>query len=248
MSDNVITESLFPRPLSGAPVTDLPSARIPARAPLEGKYVVLEPQDAAAHAEPLFHAGHGSDEALKIWDYMAYGPWPSVEAYNATIRQQSASFDTIFYAIRSLESGEICGQASFLDIQPAMGGIEIGHIWFSPALQRTRAATEALYLMIQHAMDDLKYRRMAWRCNSLNNKSRLAATRLGFRFEGIFHNHMIFKGQNRDTAWYSILDDEWPEVRGIMQAWLNADNFDAGGKARTSLREQMQQRSPSKRG
>ena len=243
-----INERPYPRPLSGAPITELPTALIPSRTTISGRYVELIPQSASEHAVELFKAGHDSEEALRIWDYMNYGPWPSVEAYKTTLRAQSSSFDTIFFAIRSLETGKVCGQASFLHINPQMGVIEIGHIWFSPELQQTRAATEALYLMIRYAMDDLKYRRMEWRCNAKNNKSRLAAARLGYRFEGIFYNHMISKGKNRDTAWYSILDDEWPEVRGILEAWLDGSNFDETGKAKTSLRKQMENRSPSIRG
>ena len=206
------------------------------------------PQDAARHAADLFAAGHESDEALRIWDYLAYGPWASLDDYRATLRAQSASFDPIFYAVRPLDSERFEGQASYLDIDPPMGVIEIGHIWFGPRLARTRAATEALFLMIRHALDDLGYRRMHWRCNSQNEKSRQAARRLGFRFEGIFYNHMIFKGRNRDTAWYSILDDEWPEVRGILETWLDGANFDADGRARTSLYESMRQRRPVSRG
>ena len=248
MSAERSLEQAYPRPLSGEPVGQLPSARIPSRAPLRGRYVELVAQDAACHAGDLYAAGHESEQALKIWDYLAYGPWASVEDYTATMRAQSASFDTIFYAIRPLESERFEGQSSYLDINPLMGVIEIGHIWFGPRLARTRAATEALYLMIRHAMGDLGYRRMHWRCNSLNEKSRQAARRLGFRFEGIFYNHMIFKGKNRDTAWYSILDDEWPEVRGIFEAWLDEGNFNAEGNARTSLSEMMSQRTPSQRG
>lgn len=247
MSDEPL-EKPFPRPLSGAPVTELPSSRIPARAPLRGRCVELVPQDAARHAADLYAAGHESDAALCIWDYLAYGPWASLEEYRATMRAQSASFDTIFYAVRPLVGERFEGQTSYLDINPAMGVIEIGHIWFSPRLTRTRAATEALYLMISHAMDDLGYRRMHWRCNSLNEKSRQAARRLGFRFEGIFYNHMIFKGKNRDTAWYSILDDEWPQVREILENWLDDVNFDTDGKARSSLSEAMRRRRPVARG
>ena len=181
-----INEQLFPRPLSNAPVTELPTALIPSRTTITGRYVELIPQNAAKHAADLYRAGHDSEEALQIWDYMNYGPWPSVEAYEATLRAQSSSFDTIFFAIRSLETGNVSGQSSFLHIDPQMGVIEIGHIWFGPELQRTRAATEALYLMIKYAMDDLKYRRMEWRCNAKNNKSRLAAGRLGTALKGSF--------------------------------------------------------------
>lgn len=248
MASDTSLEQPFPRPLSGAVVERLPSARIPSRAPLRGRYVELVAQDAAQHAQDLYAAGHESEEALKTWDYLAYGPWETVADYAATMRAQSATFDTIFYAIRPLDSKHFEGQSSYLDINPQMGVIEIGHIWFGQRLVRTRAATEALYLMIRHAMDDLGYRRIHWRCNSLNEKSRQAARRLGFRFEGIFYNHMIFKGRNRDTAWYSILDDEWPEVRGILEAWLDEGNFDNDGEARTSLYEMMSQRAPCSRG
>src|SRR5215475_5021270 len=132
--------------------------------------------------------------------------------------------------------------------QPENGVIEIGSIWFGLTLRRTRGATEALYLMLRHAMDDLGYRRMQWRCNALNAASRAAARRLGFRFEGIFYNHMSFKGRNRDTAWYSILDDEWPQVRALLEQWLSPSNFDQEGTARTSLAALMGQRGPSRRG
>lgn len=248
MASDIELEQPCPRPLSSAPVEQLPTARIPSRAPLRGKYVELVAQDAAQHASDLYAAGHESTKALKIWDYLAYGPWASLEDYTATMRTQSADFQTIFYAIRPLDSNAFEGQSSYLDINPLMGVIEIGHIWFGPRLARTRAATEALYLMIRHAMDDLGYRRMHWRCNSLNEKSRQAARRLGFRFEGIFYNHMIFKGKNRDTAWYSILDDEWPEVRGILENWLDETNFDADGQASTSLYDLMMLRKPVSRG
>jgi RimJ/RimL family protein N-acetyltransferase len=247
MSNQNNLEQIYPRPLSGAVVDSPPPSLIPSRSPLSGAHIVLEPQNVLDHANGLYECSHHSDEALKIWDYLAYGPWQSEQSYFETIRQQSASFDPIFYALRKKDSGEICGQASFLDIHPQNGVIEIGHIWFSPTLQRTIAATEALYLMIKYAMDNLGYRRMQWRCNALNEKSRAAARRLGFRFEGIFYNHLIFKGKNRDTAWYSILDDEWPEVRQILQGWLAPENFNLDSTAKSSLSSSMQNRSPSNR-
>ncbi|MGI9415348.1 MAG: GNAT family N-acetyltransferase [Hyphomicrobiales bacterium] len=238
-------EQIFPRPLSGAEVATPAPGLVPPRTPMVGSHVTLEPQNAAQHADDLYAASHGSEEALRIWDYLAYGPWVSVESYMDTLRQQSSSMDPIFYTIRSHASGKACGQASFLDIHPQNGVIEIGHIWFGPGLQRTRGATEALFLMLCQAMDDLGYRRMQWRCNALNEKSRAAARRLGFRFEGIFYNHLIFKGKNRDTSWYSILDDEWPEVRDIIGNWLDDGNFGSDGEAKTSLSELMKNRSPS---
>lgn len=245
MTQKENTEQIYPRPLSGEVVTRWPSSLVPDRTVIKGRHVDLEPQHAAKHANELFDAGHGTAEAQRIWDYLAYGPWATEESFRSTLSQQSASFDPIFYAIRSHASGKACGQASFLDIHAQNGVIEIGHIWFGLELQRTRAATEALFLMLKYAMDDLGYRRMQWRCNSLNEKSRQAARRLGFRFEGIFYNHLIFKGKNRDTAWYSILDSEWPEVRTIIESWLDDSNFDSSGTPLSSLSEQMQKRKPS---
>ena len=240
-------EAIFPRPLSGKAVERLPGGLVPARTRLEGRQVLLEPLDPAVHGAELHAASHGSEQALRIWDYLPEGPWPDQGDYLQALRNQAAAFDYIFYAIRDRATERLCGQASYLDIHPKTGVIEIGYIWFAPELQRTRGATEALFLMLCYAMDDLGYRRMQWRCNSLNAKSRAAARRLGFRFEGIFYNHMIFKGQNRDTAWYSILDDEWPEVKAKIAAWLDAGNFDAEGRALTSLGDAMQDRQPSRR-
>jgi RimJ/RimL family protein N-acetyltransferase len=238
----------FERPLSGAEVKRLPSAQVPAGAALSGRFVTLEPLDASRHAGDLFEASHGSAAALRIWDYLPVGPWGSEAEYTKILRQQTARHEQVYYAIRPAAGGKACGQASFLDIQPENGVIEIGSIWFGLTLRRTRGATEALYLMLRYAMDDLAYRRMQWRCNALNAASRAAARRLGFRFEGIFYNHMIFKGRNRDTAWYSILDDEWPEVRAIIDRWLAPSNFDQDGVATTSLAALMAQRGPSRRG
>jgi RimJ/RimL family protein N-acetyltransferase len=221
---------------------------VPARTALIGRYVTLEPLDAALHASDLFEASHGGEAAIQIWDYLPWGPWKSEAEYTNVLRQQTARHDQIYYAVRMAAGGKACGQTSFLDIQPEQGGIEIGSIWFGLSLRRTRSATESMYLMLRCAMDDLGYRRMQWRCNALNEASRAAARRLGFRFEGIFYNHMIFKGRNRDTAWYSILDDEWPEIREIMERWLAPSNFDQNGTAKNSLASLMGERGPSRRG
>ena len=237
-----VTELPFVRPISGDKVGKLPSAMVPARAEIAGRYVRLEPLSAERHAAELYRASHGGEEALRIWDYLPVGPWPSLESYVAALRQQSSEFDRVYYALRPIEGGPACGQASYLDIHPQTGVIEIGSIWFGAGLRRTRAATEALFLMIRYAMDDLGYRRMQWRCNAQNAASRSAARRLGFRFEGIFYRHMIYKGKNRDTAWYSILGEEWPELRGIFEQWLAPANFDQHGTAGISLTQLMQQR------
>jgi RimJ/RimL family protein N-acetyltransferase len=227
-------EIVFPRRINGDPVTP-PPGLVPARAPLVGSAVVLEPLDPARHAAALHRAGHDGEAALRIWDYLPYGPFVAEDVFRAYLRDCAAAFDPIHFAICDAATREPAGMASFMDIQPKTGVIEIGGIWFSPALQRTRAATEALFLMLTHALDDLGYRRMQWRCNAQNAKSRVAARRLGFRFEGIWFNHLVFKGRNRDTAWYSILDTEWPAIREAITAWLDPANFDAAGRPKHSL-------------
>ena len=229
------SEPRYPRSLSGARVDPMPSGLVPARRVLDGSHVRLEPLDPAAHGDDLYEASHVTEEGRAIWTYLPEGPWPDGAAYASHIRANAGDLDRSFYALRPLPGGKASGQASFMDIHAGDGVIEIGYIWFAPSMQRTRAATEALYLMLDYAMTDLRYRRMQWRCNALNERSRAAARRLGFRFEGIFHNHMIYKGLNRDTAWYSILGDEWPEVRAILRSWLADDNFDARGVAKRSL-------------
>ena len=241
-------ETPYPRPLSGAKVKRMPSGLIPSRSVLDGKTVTLEPLDPSRHLKELYPAGNGGSAETAIWDYLPYGPFADEAAMATWLRGCAASHDPAFFAIRPKASGEAAGMCSFLNIVPAMGSIEIGHIWFSPALQKTRAATEALFLLLDYAMTELRYRRMEWKCNSLNEGSRAAAHRLGFRFEGIFYNHLIVKGMNRDSAWFSILDEEWPEVREKISAWLAEKNFDADGKAKSSLRAAMQERTPSKRG
>jgi RimJ/RimL family protein N-acetyltransferase len=217
----------------------------PARSPLAGGCVRLEPVDPAAHACDLFGAAHaeagseGSERAASLWTYLAYGPFASEAVFARWLSECAASEDPLFFAVRDAASGPVPGRArgmaAFLNIRPADGVLEIGHIWFAPGLQRSRAATEALFLMIRSAFDDLDYRRVEWKCNALNEPSRRAALRLGFRFEGIFHRHMIVKGRNRDTAWYSILGEEWPARRAAFERWLVADNFDLEGRQRRTL-------------
>lgn len=240
-------EPIYPRPLSGNAPSRLPSGKLPERIGLAGKLVTLEPLDPQLHAQELYEQGHSTEQGLAIWNYLAYGPWPDLASYQAALTSQAASLDPIFYAVRLHSTGKVCGQISIMDINGQNGSAEIGHIWFGPALQKTRAATEVMLLAMDYPMSDLGFRRMQWRCNSLNQGSRNAARRLGFRFEGIFYNHMIFKGQNRDTAWYSILDDEWPEVRQTIIDWLQEDNFDRDGLAQMSLSAMMQTRKPSTR-
>jgi RimJ/RimL family protein N-acetyltransferase len=207
----------------------------PPRAALEGAHCRVVPLDASRHADEL-HAANSLDRDGRMWDYMAYGPFASLDEYRAWATVQQASADPLFHAIVDRQAGRATGVASYLRIDPANGVIEVGHLAFSPALQRTPAATEAMYLMMRRAFD-LGYRRYEWKCNANNGKSRAAATRLGFTFEGVFRQHMVYKGRNRDTAWYSILDAEWPAVRAGFERWLDAANFDAQGRQRRGLAE-----------
>ncbi len=208
-------------------------ARRPDRVPLQGARVRLEPIDPSRHQIGLFVAA-GEPE---IWRYMPYGPYDDETALAAQLEANAASEDPLFYAIVDLRDGRAGGMASYLRITPEHGVIEIGHIWLGLALQRTREATEAIYLLARHAFDDLGYRRFEWKCNAANAASRRAAERFGFTFEGIFRQHQIVKGRNRDTAWYAMVDHEWPAIRAAFEAWLDDDNFDEDGRQRARLED-----------
>jgi RimJ/RimL family protein N-acetyltransferase len=218
--------------MGGVTSTPHPARGRPRRAVLEGARVRLEPLDPDRHAEALFAAASGDDA---LWDYLPYGPFDDVAALRAHLTAQAASEDPLFFAV--VVDGAACGVVSYLRIEPAHGCIEIGHIWFGAPLQRTPAATEAIHLLAREAFDGLRNRRFEWKCNAANARSRRAAERFGFTFEGVFRQHMIVKGRNRDTAWYSILDGEWPAVNAGFEAWLDASNFDADGRQRASLGE-----------
>jgi len=216
------------------PGLDWKPARRPERAPLEGETVRLEPVDPSRHAGDLFATSEGAPE---LWDYLAYGPFPSQQLFTEWLEERASSRDPLFYAVVDGNSGTAGGMASFMRIKPDNGVIEIGHIWFAPVLQRTHQATEAIYLLARHSFDDLGYRRLEWKCDALNQPSRRAAERFGFVFEGVFRQHMVIKDRNRDTAWFSIVDGEWPAVRAAFEAWLSPDNFDREGRQRHSLAE-----------
>ncbi|MDH4562938.1 GNAT family protein [Pseudomonas sp. BN411] len=205
----------------------------PAHTPLLGRFVRLEPLDAARHGDDLWYALQGPDPAL--WDYLAYGPFASREPFDAWLEGNAASRDPLFYTVVDLASGRALGVLSYLRIAPKDGVIEIGHIAFGKAMQRTPGSTEAVWLLARHAFDDLGYRRLEWKCNAQNARSMRAAERLGFSYEGLFRQHMIVKGQNRDTAWFSIIDGEWPKCREAFERWLSVDNFDGEGQQRQSL-------------
>lgn len=198
---------------------------------MTGSYARLLPLSAETHAALLFRSFEGHDH---VWDYMPYGPFSSAAQYHRWVRDQEAQSDPLFYAIQNLESGNWEGVASYLRITPDMGSIEVGHINYSPALQNTRAGTEAMYLMMQWAFE-AGYRRYEWKCNALNRGSRQAAQRYGFSYEGVFRQAAIVKGRNRDTAWFAAIDAEWPALQAAYQAWLAPQNFDATGQQRERL-------------
>lgn len=208
---------------------------LPPRTPMQGRACRLEPLDPAAHAEGLFAAFAAAPDG-RGWTYLLGEPPADVETYRAGLAAQAAGSDPLFFAIRDLATGQAAGLASYLRIDPGNGSIEVGHIHLSPILRRTRAATEAMSLMMERAFG-LGYRRYEWKCDSLNAPSRAAALRLGFTFEGIFRNAVVVKGRSRDTAWFSITDAEWPGVRAGLQAWLAPENFSDDGRQRRGLAE-----------
>jgi len=207
-------------------------SRRPERTPLDGDSVRLEPLSAERHGEDLFAASSGADET---WLYLPYGPFAGKSEFMRWLEERAVLKDPLAYTIIDRAAGAARGIATLMSIEPEHGSIEIGHIWLSPQLQRTRQATEAIFLMARYAFDDLGNRRLEWKCNADNATSRRAAERYGFVFEGIFRQHRVIKGRNRDTAWYSITDGEWPMRRAAFEAWLSGDNFDSSGRQRRSL-------------
>jgi RimJ/RimL family protein N-acetyltransferase len=217
----------------GIKVNPSPSPR-PERVELAGRVVTLRPFDLSSHASTLYQATHGP-EAEDLWRYMGDGPYPNRAAYEAAFEKKQNSEDPLFWAVIDNATGTPVGQASYLRVEPAQRVIEVGNILFSPSLQHSTGATEAMYLMARHVFNDLGYRRYEWKCNALNQPSRRAALRLGFTFEGVFRQHMIVKGRNRDTAWFSMLDAEWPRLQANFEQWLAPTNFDAHGRQILSL-------------
>lgn len=206
----------------------------PANSIINGSYCVLEPLDINKHATQLFDS-FLIDNQGESWTYLPYGPFNSCDEFKSWLKSTLADKDTQLYSILDIKNHCPVGIAGYLRINPEHGVIEIGHLHFSKLLQKTPAATEAMYLMMSYVFDTLKYRRYEWKCNSLNIASREAAVRLGFTFEGIFRQSNVFKHRNRDTAWFSILDCEWPALKTKFKSWLNPENFDAKGTQKISL-------------
>jgi RimJ/RimL family protein N-acetyltransferase len=206
----------------------------PPRSPMQGRFCRVEPIDLERHTADL-HAANLQDAAGANWTYLAYGPFERLEDYRDWVATTCLGDDPMFHAVIDLATGRAVGVASYLRIDERAGVIEVGHINYAPPLQRTPASTEAMYLMMRRVFDELGYRRYEWKCDALNAPSRAAAQRLGFRFEGIFRQATVYKGRNRDTAWFSVIDSEWPGLKAAFERWLRAENFDGAGRQRESL-------------
>ena len=214
-------------PTAQASLAGWKSVPVPGPVVLAGRFVRLEPLDAERHTADLWRVikGHAG-----LWRWFGDGPYPTRPTLRRALEDKTANHAAVYFAIVPLSTGRISGYASLMRIDSLNGVIEVGNVLFSPALQRTREATEAMYLMARYVFDELGYRRYEWKCNARNAPSRRAALRLGFAFEGIFRQHMVVKGANRDTAWFAMLDREWPARRRAFEAWLQPENFDVQGR------------------
>ena len=218
----------------GAPMANWVGRPRPPHTPMTGRYCRVEPLRPDAHGEHLYQA-YTADVNRQNWTYLPYGPFASCDDFVAWLKTDCIHADPLFHTIVDLATELPVGLASYLRIEPSSGVIEVGHIHYSPRLQRTSAATEVMFLMMSRVFDELGYRRYEWKCDALNEPSRHAAMRLGFSFEGIFRQATIYKGRSRDTAWYSILDQEWPPLKQAYQEWLSPDNHDSQGKQKRQL-------------
>lgn len=217
----------------GAAVPGFKAPPPPPSTPMQGRHCDVLPLDPARDAVDLFHA-YGAPQGDAGWSYLPYGPFAAFDEFRGWLESYCTGSDPMFHVIVPRESGRAEGMASYLRITPAAAVIEVGHIHYSPLLQRTVAATEAMYLMMRRVFE-LGYRRYEWKCNSLNRASRDAAMRLGFSFEGVFRQALVVKGRNRDTAWYACIDAEWPALEAAFEKWLAPENFDDDGRQRVSL-------------
>jgi RimJ/RimL family protein N-acetyltransferase len=209
---------------------DWTPAREPARATIQGSRVRLEPLDRAAHGDDLWAVSRADGDA-RLWQHLPYGPFEGDRTgFDGYLADMAATADPLAFAVVDAESGRAGGIVTYLRIAPQHGVIEIGHIWFGHTLQRTPHATEAIYLLARTAFDELGNRRLEWKCDAANERSKAAALRFGFTYEGTFRQHQIVKRRNRDTAWFAILDGDWPAIRRAFEAWLDPANFDGEGR------------------
>ena len=206
----------------------------PAKTLMAGQFCRLEGLDVARHAAGLFDA-FSEDTEHYNWTYLPYGPFENRQSFVEWLSDYCPGNDPLFYVVVNQQTDEIVGMASYLRIVPEVGTIEVGHIHFSPKMQRTPMATEAMYLMMKRVFDELGYRRYEWKCDALNEPSKKAAERFGFRFEGLWRQATMYKGRNRDTTWFAMIDQDWPQIKATYQAWLDPNNFDESGRQKTKL-------------
>lgn len=218
----------------GAPIRGWSRRPVPGAVTLEGRYCRLEPLDAERHGRDLYDAYRAAPDG-RDWTYLSVGPFTEAQDYLGHVEASARSTDPRHFAVIERKTGKAVGTLALMRIEPAHGVVEVGFVTFSPLLKRTPISTEAQYLLMAYVFDELGYRRYEWKCDSLNAPSRAAAERLGFTFEGVFRQATVYKDRNRDTAWFSILDTEWPAQKQVFQAWLAADNFDEHGRQRKSL-------------
>ncbi len=224
----------FDQPV-GAPVPGWTARPCPPETPMVGQYCRVEKLDADRHAADLW-AAYGAAPDGRDWTYLFMGPFADFAGYQSFARCAADSADPLHHAIIETATGRAVGTAALMRMDAANGVLEVGHVIWSPGMQRGRVGTEATYLLMRRAFDELGYRRYEWKCDSLNARSRAAAERYGFRFEGLFRQAIVYKGRSRDTAWYAITDGEWPSIRTAFEQWLCPGNFDDGGRQRRSLR------------
>lgn len=227
------TLNAYEQPI-GTPLAGWTARPLPPHTPLTGRYCRLEPLDTARHADALFEAFSQAPDD-RVWTYMVEGPFAGIAAHRAYIERIAAKRDPLQYAVIDSRTDRPVGTLALMRITPDHGVVEVGAVTFSPLLQRTPASTEAQFLLMKHVFEDLGYRRYEWKCDSLNAPSRQTAQRLGFQFEGIFRQAVVYKARSRDTAWFSIIDADWPLLRAAFEQWLSPDNFDAQGRQRASL-------------
>jgi RimJ/RimL family protein N-acetyltransferase len=213
-------------------VVDTTPADWPEAVRLRGRFCRIEKLDLVRHGESLWLAVNGHDD---VWAYMGYGPFSDEASFLRWVDERTVLLDPFSYAVVDAASDRAVGIVALMEIRPAMGVIEMGNVVYTPLLQKTAAGTEAQYLMARYVFDQLRYRRYEWKCNALNAPSRRAAERYGFTYEGTFRQHMIVKGRNRDTAWFSMTDGDWPAMKAAFEAWLQPENFDEAGAQHREL-------------
>ena len=218
----------------GAELSDWRGAARPGREPMLGRFCRIETLDVAQHLSDLFEA-YAADESGALWTYMPKGPFTTLDAFEEWMELACRGDDPLFYALIERATGKAVGIAAYLRITPEHGVIEVGNLTYSPRMQRTPMATEAMYLMMQRVFNELGYRRYEWKCDSLNEPSRRAAERLGFSYDGLFRQALVYKGRNRDTAWYSILDRDWSAIEQAFKNWFDPANFDSEGQQKQTL-------------